>query len=46
MTSEVRENVLGRVEGPCGLKVTEVNVAVNDLHFSGEDTDSGGTRVE
>ena len=46
VTTEVRENVIRRVEGLCGLKVTEVNVAVNDLHFSGEDTDSGGARVE
>jgi len=45
-TTEVRENVIRRVEGLCGLKVTEVNVAVNDLHFSGEDPDSGGARVE
>ena len=46
VTTEVRENVIRRVEGLCGLKVTEVNVAVNDLHFAGENTDSGGARVE
>lgn len=47
VTTEVRENVIRRVEGLCGLKVTEVNVAVNDLHFPGDgDTDAGGARVE
>lgn len=46
VTSEVRENVIRRVEGLTGLKVTEVNVQVNDLHFAGEDTDSGNARVE
>lgn len=46
VTTEVRENVIRRVEGLCGLKVTEVNVAVNDLHFPGDGTDAGGARVE
>jgi uncharacterized alkaline shock family protein YloU len=46
VTTEVRENVIRRVEGLCGLKVTEVNVAVNDLHFPGEETEAGGARVE
>jgi uncharacterized alkaline shock family protein YloU len=46
VTTEVRENVIRRVEGLCGLRVTEVNVAVNDLHFSGDEQSSGGSRVE
>jgi uncharacterized alkaline shock family protein YloU len=47
VTTEVRENVIRRVEGLCGLKVTEVNVAVNDLHFPGDETEAGGgARVE
>ena len=43
VAGEVRENVIRRVEGICGLDVTEVNIAVNDLHFPGEDDP---TRVE
>ena len=46
VTTEVRDNVIRRVEGLTGLKVTEVNVAVNDLHFAGEDADPGSARVE
>jgi uncharacterized alkaline shock family protein YloU len=46
VTSEVRENVIRRVEGLCGLKVTEVNVAVNDLHFPGDESETGAARVE
>jgi len=33
----VRERVIARVEGITGLKVTEVNIEVNDLHFPGDD---------
>ena len=33
----LRENVTRRVEGMTGLTVTEVNVAVNDLHFPGDE---------
>jgi len=33
----VRENVSRRIEGITGLSVTEVNIAVNDLHFPGDD---------
>lgn len=33
----VRDNVIKRIEGICGLSVTEVNVAVNDLYFPGDD---------
>jgi uncharacterized alkaline shock family protein YloU len=45
VASEVRENVVRRVEGICGLDVTEVNVEVNDLHFPG-DEDADGPRVQ
>jgi len=45
VADEVRANVIRRVEGVCGLKVTEVNIAVNDLYFPGEETDEP-TRVE
>jgi uncharacterized alkaline shock family protein YloU len=46
VTTDVRENVIRRVEGLTGLRVTEVNVAVNDLHFAGEDETPGSSRVE
>jgi uncharacterized alkaline shock family protein YloU len=45
VTTDVRENVIRRVEGLCGLNVTEVNVSVNDLHFPG-DAEPAGSRVE
>jgi uncharacterized alkaline shock family protein YloU len=35
----IRENVIRRIEGITGLSVTEVNVAVNDLHMAGDDQD-------
>ncbi len=37
VSNRVRENVIKRVEGICGLTVTEVNIAVNDLYFPGDD---------
>jgi uncharacterized alkaline shock family protein YloU len=37
ITAEIREQVVKRVEGICGLQVTEVNIAVDDLHFAGDD---------
>ena len=37
VTAEVRENIERRVEGITGLKVTEINITVTDLHFPGED---------
>lgn len=33
----VRDNVIKRVEGICGLSVIEVNISVNDLYFPGEE---------
>jgi uncharacterized alkaline shock family protein YloU len=44
VADEVRANVIRRVEGVCGLDVTEVNIAVNDLHFPGDE--DGASRVE
>jgi uncharacterized alkaline shock family protein YloU len=35
----IRDNVIKRIEGITGLKVTEVNVAVNDLYFPGDHSD-------
>ena len=33
----LRENITRRIEGMTGLKVTEVNIAVNDLYFEGDE---------
>ena len=33
----IRDNVTRRIEGITGLQVTEVNIAVNDLWFPGDD---------
>jgi len=37
VSQAIRDNVIKRIEGICGLSVTEVNVAVNDLYFPGDD---------
>ena len=42
----MRENITRRVEGMTGLTVTEVNVAVNDLYFPGDETAAEPARVE
>ncbi len=39
ISEQVRSQVIKRVEGITGLEVTEVNIAVNDLYFPGEDDD-------
>ena len=36
----VRGNVIRRIEGMCGLRVTEVNITVDDV-WMGDDDDSG-----
>ena len=33
----IRDNIVKRIEGITGLHVTEVNIAVNDLYFPGDD---------
>ena len=38
VSQAVRDNVIKRIEGTTGLTVAEVNVAINDLHFPGDDT--------
>ncbi len=40
VSQQIRENVIRRIEGITGLAVTEVNVAVNDLYFPGDDQSS------
>jgi uncharacterized alkaline shock family protein YloU len=42
----LRENITRRVEGMTGLTVTEVNVAVNDLYFPGDEAAAEPARVE
>ncbi len=39
VSQSIRDNVLKRIEGITGLSVTEVNVAVNDLYFPGDDVE-------
>jgi uncharacterized alkaline shock family protein YloU len=46
VAQQVRENVIRRIEGICGLSVTEVNVAVNDLYIPGDDQDDEPSRVQ
>ncbi len=47
VASSVRENVIDRIETMTGLEVVEVNVAVLDLSFPGdEEEDAGSQRVE
>jgi len=47
VAQQIRENVVRRIEGICGLSVTEVNVAVNDLHLPSDDEqDDQPTRVQ
>jgi uncharacterized alkaline shock family protein YloU len=46
VAQQIRENVVRRIEGITGLTVTEVNVAVNDLHLPGDDQNDEPTRVQ
>jgi uncharacterized alkaline shock family protein YloU len=46
VAQQIRENVVRRIEGICGLSVTEVNVDVNDLHLPGDDEDDEPSRVQ
>ena len=46
VSQAIRDNVIKRIEAITGLNVTEVNVAVNDLYFPGEDeADAAPARV-
>ena len=40
VAQEIRQQIIRRVEGTCGLQVTEVNVTVADLHFPGDEEQS------
>ncbi len=46
VAQQIRDNVIRRIEGICGLAVTEVNVAVNDLFMPGDDQDDEPSRVQ
>jgi uncharacterized alkaline shock family protein YloU len=46
VSEAVRNNVIKRVEGITGLSVTEVNIAVNDLYFPGDESPGEPSRVE
>ena len=46
VTESIRDNVIRRIEGITGLRVTEVNVAVNDLYLPGDDDEPEPTRVQ
>jgi uncharacterized alkaline shock family protein YloU len=37
LATAIRRNVIGAVERMTGLEVTEVNIAVSDIHLEGED---------
>jgi uncharacterized alkaline shock family protein YloU len=37
IANALRENITRRIEGMTGLNVTEVNIAVNDLYFEGDE---------
>jgi uncharacterized alkaline shock family protein YloU len=45
VSQRIRENVIERIEGITGLRVTEVNVAVNDLYFPGDEQPEQPPRV-
>ncbi len=45
VANQVRDNVSKRIEGITGLSVTEVNIAVNDLYFPGDEQDEEPARV-
>jgi uncharacterized alkaline shock family protein YloU len=45
VSQAIRDNVIKRIEGITGLNVTEVNVAVNDLYFPGDDEPEQPPRV-
>jgi uncharacterized alkaline shock family protein YloU len=46
IAKSLRENITRRIEGMTGLRVTEVNVAINDLYFPGDEVVPEPGRVE
>lgn len=45
VAEQLRENISKRIENITGLRVTEVNVTVSDLHFPGDDQPAEDPRV-
>jgi uncharacterized alkaline shock family protein YloU len=45
VSQAIRDNIIKRIEGICGLNVTEVNVSVNDLFFTGDEEPDQPARV-
>ena len=37
LSQQIRDNVIKRIEGITGLRVTEVNLSITDLYFPGDD---------
>ena len=46
IANALRENITRRIEGMTGLEVTEVNIAVNDLYFEGDEPADEPARAE
>ena len=46
LATAVRRNVISSVERMTGLEVTEVNIAVLDVHLEGDETDTGAGTSE
>ncbi|HEV2058265.1 MAG TPA: Asp23/Gls24 family envelope stress response protein [Solirubrobacteraceae bacterium] len=46
IATALRENITRRIEGMAGLTVTEVNIAISDLYFPGDETPAEPARVE
>lgn len=46
IADSLRANITRRIEGMTGLTVTEVNIAVNDLYFPGDEAATEPARVE
>jgi uncharacterized alkaline shock family protein YloU len=45
VSQKIRDHIIRRVEGITGLEVTEVNIAVDDLHFQGDEGEQAEPRV-
>lgn len=45
IAERIRENVIKRIEAITGLRVTEVNITVDDLYFPGEEEEHQPSRV-
>ena len=46
LAAGIRSNVINAIEGMTGLEVTEVNITVHDVHFTGEDQNESSLAIE